>query len=68
MRSSLTFPKNENNIIYFESVLPSKSTIMGLFVFLYVFSTRTALAVGEVVVSGSDVVVTSGEGVVSVHE
>ena len=41
---------------------------MGLFAALFVLSTRTAFAVGDVVVSGRDVVVTSGEGVVSVHE
>ena len=41
---------------------------MGMFAALYVLSTRTAFAVGVVVVSGSDVVVTSGEGVVSLHE
>ena len=42
--------------------------MMGLFAALVVLSTRTAFAVGDVVVSGSDVVVTSGEGVVSAHE
>ena len=41
---------------------------IGLFAALNVLSTRTAFAVGDVVVSGSNVVVTSGDGVVSVHE
>ena len=41
---------------------------MGLFAALYVLNTRTAFAVGDVVVSGSNEVVTSGEGVVSLHE
>ena len=41
---------------------------MGLFAEFHVFNTRTAFAVGDVVVSGRDVVVTSGDGVVSVHE
>ena len=55
---------------------------MGLFAALFVLSTRTAFAVGDVVVSGRDVVVrdvvardvardvvvTSGDVVVSVHE
>ena len=45
-----------------------KSTIIGLFAELVVLNTKTAFAVGEVVVSGSDVVVTSGEGVVSLQE
>ena len=45
-----------------------KSTIIGLFAELAVLNTRTAFAVGEVVVSGNDVVVTSGEGVVPLHE
>ena len=49
-------------------LVPSKSTIIGLFAAFAVLNTRTALAVGEVVVSGSNVVVTSGEGVVSLHE
>ena len=48
--------------------LPSKSTIRGLLVDAYVLNTRTAFAVGDVVVSGSDEVVTPGEEVVSVHE
>ena len=41
---------------------------MGLFAAFLVLNTRTAFAVGEVVVAGIDVVVTSGEEVVSVHE
>ena len=41
---------------------------MGLLAELRVLNTRTALAVGEVVVSGSAVVVTSGEGVVPEQE
>ena len=62
--------------------LPSKSTIKGLFAGFAVVNTRTAFAVGDVVVSGRDVVVrdvvardvardvvvTSGDVVVSVHE
>ena len=40
---------------------------MGLFAAFAVLNTRTAFAVGDVVVSGSDVVVRSGEGVVSLH-
>ena len=41
---------------------------MGLLASFPVLNTRTAFAVGEVVVSGSDVVVISGEGVVSLQE
>ena len=41
---------------------------MGLFAEFDVLKTKTAFAVGDVVVSGSDVVVTSGEGVVPLQE
>ena len=50
------------------SNLPLKSTIIGLFSLLYVLKTRTALNFGDVVVSGWEGVVTSGEGVVSAQE
>ena len=41
---------------------------MGSFAAIFVLKTRTAFAVGEVVVAGIEVVVTSGEGVVSLQE
>lgn len=40
-------------------LLPSKSTIIGLFAAFAVLKTRTAFTVGDVVVFGSVVVVTS---------
>ena len=47
--------------------LPSNSTIIGLLFEFLVLKTSTALPFGDVVVTGTVAVVTSGAGVVAVH-
>ena len=51
-RFSLIFPEDKLTEIYKKMYRPSKSTIIGTFAELTVFNIRTALTVGEVVVSG----------------